>query len=267
MDSVTSLMAGGVAFSTQTDSDAIAQAAEKTIFKLYKTEDPEIEERITFDAPMKLYFDNGVKGLSVGASVEFKGLRVGTVVDIGVETSSDKKDLLTFAVVEIEPQRLPADPIKDLSNAQRLKNIHKFFEIMINQGMRAQLQTGNLLTGQSLVALDIFPSIEKGKVKYVDGVLIMPTVPEALAGILDKVNAILARLEAMPLEEMGRSVEETTASINKLIKSLNAVEGGMVGVQISEAIVELTRAARAMRSMAEYLERHPEALLRGKSDE
>ena len=267
MDSVTTLMAGGVAFSTQGDSDAIAQATEKTVFKLHKTEEPEIEERLTFDAPMKLYFDRGVKGLSVGAPVEFKGLRLGTVVDIGVEANADKTDLLTFAVVEIEPQRLPADPRKDITDAQRLKNVHKFFEVMVNRGMRAQLQSGNLLTGQSLVALDIFPSIEKGKVKYVDGVLIIPTAPESLAGILDKVNTIMARLETMPLEDIGKNIEETTASINSLIKSLNTVEGGMMGMQISEAIQELTRAARAMRSMAEYLERHPEALLKGKRDE
>jgi paraquat-inducible protein B len=109
--------------------------------------------------------------------------------------------------------------------------------------------------------------MKKGKVKYIDGVVVLPTAPESLAGILDKVEKIMARFEKMPLEEIGKNIEETTMSIKSLVHSLNAVEGGMVGVQIGEAIDELTRAARSMRSMADYLERHPEALLKGKSNQ
>jgi paraquat-inducible protein B len=267
MDSVASLVAGGIAFSTPTDSNAVAQAPEKTVFRLYDTEKPKIEERQIFAAPMKLYFDEGVSGLSVGASVEFKGLRIGTVVDISVEANKELTDILTFAMVDIEPERLPAEQRTDWTDEERLKSVHRFFELMVNKGMRAQLKKGNLLTGQSLVHLDIFPLLEKGEVKYVDDVFIMPTAPEALAGILHQVDKIMLRLEDMPMEEIGQNVEETTASINSLIKSLNAVEGGMMGVQIGEAIQELTRAARSMRSLAEYLERHPEALLKGKNPE
>ena len=267
MDSVTSLMAGGIAFSTQSDSDTVAQAPEKTVFPLRDTEEPKIEETIFFHAPMKLYFDKGVTGLSVGAPLEFKGLRIGTVEDIGVEANADMTDILTFAMVDIEPERLPGDHDVSTTDAQRLKNTHQFFEGMVAKGMRAQLASGNLLTGQSLIRLDIFPTAEKASVRYVDGVMIFPTVPEALAGILDKIDTVLARIESMPIEAIGQNVEETTASINSLIQSLNAVEGGMMGVQIGEAIEELTRAARALRSMAEYLERHPEALLKGKSGE
>jgi len=262
MDSVTSLMAGGVAFSAE-DSSSV-QAPEQTVFKLYKTEEPAIEEKLTFGVPMKLYFEKGVSGLSIGAPVEFKGLRVGTVADIGIEAAAGDTDFLTFAIVSIEPQRLPAPPRK-LTGEQRLKRVHKFFELMLSKDMRGQLRSGNLLTGQSLVALDFFPSIKKGEVKYVDGVFIMPTAPESLAGILEKVDAIMARFEAMPLDEIAENIAETTASLDSLIKSLNATEGGTMGVYIQEALQELTRAARAMRSMSEYLERHPEALIRGKS--
>jgi paraquat-inducible protein B len=267
MDSVTSLMAGGIAFSTQDDSDTVAQAPEKTVFILRETEEPQIEETVFFHVPMKLYFDKGVTGLSVGAPLEFKGLRIGTVDDIGVEANADKTDILTFAMVDIEPDRLPSEQKTTMTDAQRIKAAHQFFEVMAARGMRAQLASGNLLTGQSLIRLEAFPTAKEASVRYVDGVMIFPTVPESLAGILDKVNDVLARIEDMPIEEIGANVEETTASINSLIKSLNAVEGGMMGVQINEAISELTRAARSMRSLAEYLERHPEALIKGKKPE
>ena len=77
----------------------------------------------------------------------------------------------------------------------------------------------------------------------------------------------MSRFESRPVEQIGQNNEETTATVNSLVSSLNAGEGGMMGVQISEALDELTRAARTMRSMADYLERHPEALLKGKSKE
>jgi len=267
LDSMSSLVAGGVAFSTPKDAEKMTQAVEKTQFNLYETEEPAVEDELTFSAPMKLYFANGVSGLSKGAPVEFKGLRLGTVSAVGVELADNKIDLLTYAMVNIEPQRLPTSLNADATNEQRAKNVRKFFGAMVDKGMHAQLKSGNILTGQALVALDFFPSMKKGKMAYIDGVMIVPTAQESLAGILEKVETIMARFEAMPLEQIGQNIEKTTATVNSLIQSLNAVEGGVMGVQISEALDELTRAARSMRSMADYLERHPEALLKGKSKE
>ena len=268
MDSIASLLAGGVAFATENDSEAIAQAAEETVFKLHKTKEPKFEEVLAFGAPMKLYFEQGVSGLSIGAPVEFKGLRLGTVMDVGVEMNVDSSDILTFAKIDIEPDRLPSsDQNKRLSNEQRMKSVYQFMETLVNKGLRAQLKTGNLLTGQSLVDLDIFPDAEKARLKYVDGVPILPTVPETLAGIMDQLERITARIESMPIENIGKNFEKTTASIDALLKSLNADEGGMMGVQMREMMEELSRAARSIRTMSEYLERHPEALIKGKRSE
>ena len=268
LDSVASLLAGGIAFSTKDDSVTVAQAPEKTVFMLHKKEQAGFEEALSFGAPMKLYFEHGVSGLSKGAPVEFKGLRIGTVVDIAVEIKDDQEDILTYALIDIEPDRLPHKGARlNLTNEQRVKRVYEFFENMVNKGVRAQLKSGSLLTGQSLVALDIFPTAKKARLKYVDGVPIFPTVPESLAGVMQQVNRVLAKIQAMPIEEISSNLEETTASINSLIKSLNAAEGGMMGVQMHEVMEELARAASSIRSMAEYLERHPEALLKGKSAE
>ncbi|MEW5009723.1 MAG: MlaD family protein [Cycloclasticus sp.] len=264
MDSMTSLMIGGIAFSTEGPGIESEPAAAKTVFNLHKTQIADIEETLTLSVPMKLYFANGVKGLSKGATVEFKGLRMGTVTDVGVEFDKSEKSLLTFAMINIEPQRLPTELNEQQTDSQRIARIHRFFKRMVSQGMRGQLTSGNILTGQSQITLDFFPMMKKGQVKFIEGVMVLPTAQESLEGLLDKVDQIMQRFEAMPIEEIGRNIAQTTASVNSLVHSLNAVEGGVVGVQIEEAISELTRAARSMRSMTEYLERHPEALLKGK---
>ena len=265
LESVASLIAGGIAFSSDDDLSGLDQAPENTVFKLHDTEQPVFEETHSFSAPMKLYFENGVSGLEAGAPVEFKGLRLGTVVEVGAEANDKKDDILTYAIIHIEPERLPGSgQYSDLDYDQRVKHVYHYIGSMVARGTRAQLKTGNLLTGKSLVTLDIFPTAEKASLEYVDGIPIMPTVPETLPGILEQVNKIVSRIEAMPLEDIGSNVDETTKNINSLVNSLNAAKGGILGVQAAEAIDELTKAARSIRSMAEYLERHPEALIKGK---
>jgi len=269
MDSVASLLAGGVAFSTENDSDVIAQAENNSVFTLHDTEVPEAEETLAFRAPMKIYFDRGVNGLSVGAPVEFKGLRLGTVVDVGVEVNVDAKDVLIFAKIDMEPERLL--PVYDrnvgLSEEQIIQKGYQFIESMVNKGLRAQLRVDNILTGRAIVALDIFPGAETARLKYVDGVPIIPSVSKTLLGLVQQLEQFMARIDSLPIESIGENIEQTTSSFNSLARSLNEAEGGMMGVRIGEMMEEMARASRSIRAMSEYLERHPEALIHGKRSE
>jgi paraquat-inducible protein B len=311
MESVATLIAGGIAFSAN-DSASGAQAKADSVFTLYETESEKtVAEEVAFSVPMKLYFEKGVKGLAKGAPVTYKGLRLGTVDQVAVEANIDTSELITFATIRIEPDRLLIDdPTQDQSNEKRTQDVHRFFEILVAQNVRAQLQTGSLLTGKALVVFDHFPQAEPATVKYADGIPILPTIPEeSFAHIMAKVDAILAKIDAipikkigsdlavmsgnladtsakidaLPIEDIGRDLagtadkldaipvgeissdlKELLESLNGLVDSLNAAQGGVLGVQTRDALAEIGRAARALRGMAEYLERHPEALLKGK---
>ena len=311
MASIATLISGGVAFS-ESDSLSGTQAVADSVFTLYKHEDAQaVAEEVAFYVPAKLYFKNGVNGLIAGAPVEYKGLRLGTVEKVTSELSQDKTDMTTIAMVRFEPDRLPEQSdSRSLSREERTKRVHQFLEIIVtHQGVRAQLKTGNLLTGKALIDLKKFPDAKPDPVRYVDGLAIFPTMPESLAniaekvdGITTKINQILAKIDAIPITRIGENLAETTTSINEipmakigsnlaeltarldtfpvgqigndlaktlksleaLIESLNAAKGGVIGVQTRQALSEITRAASALRGMAEYLERHPEALLKGK---
>ena len=310
MESFATLVAGGVAFSN-TDVSSDKQASAGSEFNLYKTEyEKEEAEEIAFYVPMKLYFENGVNGLMKGAPVEYKGLRLGTVEKVAAEAELDQEELLTFAMLRIEPDRLPGeDSRRQDSEESRTEAVHKFFDALALRGIRAQLKIGNLLTGKSLVVLEHFKQAKPEPVKYVDGIAIFPTVPESLQGLMEKadgimtkVNQILAKIDAIPITRIGNNLAETTTNLNKipmeeigsnlaiasakldaipitqissdllktltsindLVESLNAAQGGVMGVQAHQVLSEITKAARALRGMAEYLERHPEALLKGK---
>jgi len=310
MASIATLISGGVAFS-DVDSSSGAQAEANSVFTLYQHEDEqEVAEEVAFYVPAKLYFRNGVNGLVAGAPLEYKGLRLGTVEKVTAELNEDKTDMTTIAAVRIEPDRLPEESnSRGESREFRTKLVHDFLEVLVEHGVRAQLKTGNLLTGKSLIEFKKFPDAKPDPVRYVDGLAVFPTMPESLAnivakidGITTKINQILAKIDAIPITQIGNNLATTTAKMNKipmeeighnmagltakleaiptgtiskqltatleslkgLIESLNAAKGGVVGVQARRALAEATRAATALRGMAEYLERHPEALLKGK---
>jgi len=267
MESISSLVVGGIAFTNKYAPDNLSPAKENNIFTLHNTMKPDIEEVLTFGVPMKLYFDNGVSGLSIGAPVEYKGIRIGTVENVGVESSKREDDIATFAMIDIEPERLPSDDLnQDMNDQQRTQLVYRYFEHMVNIGVRAQLKS-NILTGQSLIVLDVFTDAEKQSLKYVNDIAILPTMPETVSGLIKQINELLSRLESLPIENIGRNLDEATDNMNDLIKSLNVEEGGMTGVQVNDTMNELSKAARSIRVMSEYLERHPEALIKGKSSE
>jgi len=311
MASIATLISGGIAFS---DSDSLSgtQAEADSVFTLYQHEDEqEVAEEVAFYVPAKLYFKNGVNGLDAGAPVEYQGLRLGTVEKVTAALNQDRTDMTTVATVRFEPDRLPEESnSRSSSREERTKGVHQFLEtIVTHHGVRAQLKTGNLLTGKALIVLKKFPDAEPDPIRYVNGLAVFPTMPESLAniaekvdGITTKINQILAKIDAIPITQIGNNLATTTAKMNKipmeeignnmagltakleaiptgkisndlretmeslqgLIESLNAAKGGVVGVQARRALAEITRAATALRGMAEYLERHPEALLKGK---
>jgi paraquat-inducible protein B len=312
MESVATLIAGGVAFSTSNSSSG-PQAKAQSVFNLYRHESDEaVAEEVAFYVPMKLYFRDGVSGLLAGAPVEYKGLRLGTVEKVSAELSEDKTQMLTFASIRIEPDRLPANiPHRDDNAELRAKRVYEFLEFLVKQDVRAQLKTVSLLTGKALVQFAHFPGSKPESIKYVDGVGVFPTVPGSLVGVMQKVdgivtrvNEILAKIDAIPITEIGDNLAQVTATLNKvpikeigdnlavatakidaipmtrlsndlaktlqsitaLVQSLNAAKGGVLGIQTRDAIAEISRAASALRGMAEYLERHPEALLKGRKN-
>lgn len=313
MDSVTTLIGGGIAFANS-ESTMAPQAEPDTVFTLHETEKEDVQaEAVAKSAirvPLKLYFEQGVKGLEEGAPLEYKGLRVGTVTAVSAEYNDNLDILQTFALAQIEPARLPSRILDaDHTDEERITEVKEFFETIAARGVRAQLRTGNLITGKSVIVFDEFPDAKPEPVRYVAGTAVYPTVPRSLEDIQTKIDAAMTRLdgiltkldkipiveigndlaqtmdsinaipieeignnlaqtsakiEAMPYGEISKHLDDTLANLDALIESLNASKGGVIGVETRRALEEITKAAGALRGMAEYLERHPEALLKGK---
>jgi paraquat-inducible protein B len=149
------------------------------------------------------------------------------------------------------------------------------------------------------VAFDFFPDAPKVEIDWNEKTPIVPTVPGTLPDLETKISTILAKLDKVPYDAIGTELKTTLETINKTLahidlglipelkpaiaelrrtlastnRVLKSTDATLLGkdapgqLELRNALQEVARAARSVRVLADYLERHPEALLRGKSGE
>ncbi len=298
MESLMSLLSGGVAFETLPEFLDTPIATENTVFTLYENRSKALERPITQTATFVLRFDGTVRGLSVGAPVEYRGIRVGTVKSIDLGADPMHKGIVgPVVVIDLEPQRTEAyRDIDQADSGQREKSrfekdpVKRVAEL-VKRGLRARLQTGSLLTGQLFVEIGLFPDAPPAEMLTDGRYPEIPTLPNTLEGIVASINKILGRLEKADLQgtltnlnelmvstsalaasleedvpELSDELQKTLRTANRAMATLeaSASSDGEIGSQLQDTLKEFSAAARSLRVMAEYLERHPEALIKGK---
>ncbi|MFH0854961.1 MAG: MlaD family protein [Candidatus Omnitrophota bacterium] len=187
-----------------------------------------------------LFFNGSVKGLSVGAPVIFRGVKIGNVVSINLIYDGQTQEVLIPVVIDIELSRVMGFPEKP-----GYPDYAKF----IKQGLRAKLEIQNFITGQLMIALDFYPDKPE---KFYGIIKSYPELP-ALAISPD----IFEMMDDIPVKEITVNLEQAVAGINRLVNSEGVSEFG-------KTLREVTNSARSFGLLVEYLEQHPEALLKGK---
>jgi len=304
-ESVQSLLAGGIAFDTPMSATPGKPSPENTVFSLYDSYEAVTQAGFTTKVPYLVQFDESVRGLSPGAPVEFRGMRVGTVRDVGLQIDAASESILIPVTIEIEPQRIKFtgstedNPYDDTP--------YVLMEKLVERGLRAQLQPGNLLTGQMLVDLGFHPNAAPAKLGHTGEYPEIPSVPSEIDALTASASGILTELAALPLTELVQDLRSTVQNVDALVSSPHTTEtlealkvtatelqtvvqtmdqqlgplltqaqgtlasaDAMVGANsqtrydLNSMLKELAGAARSIRVLTDYLERHPEALLRGK---
>jgi paraquat-inducible protein B len=161
-----------------------------------------------------LYFDGSVKGLNVGAPVDFQGVRVGSVTDIGVHYMGDKDEFRIPVFIEIEGNRIRQMHIRETETARR-----QFMQSLIDRGLRAQLGTVSLVTGQLYVQLDFFPGTPVRLVGGDADVPELPTIPTPLQQASQTAQEILEKIQPLPLDHLFANVLGITQGLNSLVNA------------------------------------------------
>ena len=309
--SLVSLLIGGVAFETPTFIAAGKPAAADRSFPLFADRATAMKQPEAIARRYLLYFNDSLRGLSVGAPVTLLGLEAGEVTDVGFEM--DPETLVLRGRVEFVayPERLIAR--LRIAQAEKTEQVlrdeqqsHAFLQRLIEErGLRGQLRSGSLVTGKLYVAFDYVQDAPKVKIDWSVPIPVIPTVPSTLPNLEDKVTGILDKVDKIPFEAIGNELKQVLATIDSAIKDIDKavdhintgvtpeLKSGLiefrralasadrvlkntdasllgpnapVQIELSKALQEVARAARAVRVLADYLERNPGALIRGKGN-
>jgi paraquat-inducible protein B len=213
--SLLSLLIGGLAFDTPEGNGTEAPAPADTAFPLYGERATAMKQPEAIARRYVLYANESLRGLSTGAPVTILGLPTGEVTEVGLDIDPATHRLRG----RIEVVALPAQMVAHLHGLQAAagqamaesgEQAHAFLQRLIDeQGLRAQLRSGSLLTGQLYVAFDFFPDAAPVKVDWSQETPVLPLVPSTLPDLEAKVSGILAKLDQLPFAAIGADVKQT----------------------------------------------------------
>ncbi len=218
--SMVSLMIGGIAFNTATDMPS-PEAEANAHFRLYDNRDDAEKERSESQNEYYIEFSDSVRGLSIGAPVEFRGFQLGSVTDIQLISDYENQEFSTMVRISIIQHHvsIPSE-FSDKSPEERLDHF-------VKGGLRAQLKTGNLLSGQLFIDLGYFDDIPTTDPKQYKGLAVLPSVPAASQTMMNDLGKFMKNLSELPLDEISTELKKTMTAIDKLVSSpelRNAVE-------------------------------------------
>lgn len=301
-ESLVSIMLGGIAFQSPEDDIDSPQAEQNRHFVLFSSKSDALRRMDSVVENYRLVFSESVRGLTVGAPVDLRGLTVGEVTRISGELDPASKKVTMAVNIRFYPERIKS---RTAGKNPKPGDSRTMLDQLVRQGIRAQLRSGNLLTGQLYVALDFFPDAAPARINWQKTPPELPTTVGMMAQFQHSLMKIVHKLEKVPLEQLAgdarttvQTLDTTLKSADKLLQNLDAnvvpeaklllqdvrttldgankalhevkqtmASDAPLQTDLRDTLRELGRAAQSLRLLGDYLERNPEALIRGKQED
>ena len=238
-----------------------------------------------------VYFEDSVKGLSVGASVKYKGVPIGLVKKIYVSYNQPANSARIPVLIEIDSEQL-----SQLANLRRV-SVNDVIQREIDNGLRAQLELESFITGMLFVDLDYHNDADAPQ--YLQQSKIyreIPSIRSPFSELGNSANDIIARLSDIDFGGLSDEVKGLASTLNRSLSAVDfaklstSITDGMesvkgasdnfaalsselnaairgestAGVQLQTLSKNLSDASASISRLADYLERHPNALLTGR---
>jgi paraquat-inducible protein B len=311
-ESVVALLIGGLAFDVPPFEPPSGPAAANTVFTLYNDRTAAMKAPDPMARRYVLHFKESLRGLAVGAPVTLLGLPAGEVTSVGLAFDAAKANVRPRVVIAFYPERVmtyanvKSEARGSAAASQDEQKRRALLRRLIEErGLRGQLRSGSLLTGQLYVSFDYHPSAPKAKIDLSQEEPELPVVPGTLVELEDKLSRVVDKIDKMPLEAIGNdikkdleSLDQTLKVANKLIsdadvqlvpqlktdledmhrtlaaveRAMNSADTSLLGSnapaqqELRDALQEFARAARSLRILTDNLERQPSSVIRGKTE-
>lgn len=281
--SVVSMLIGGIAFETAATAPVLSPAEADTVFTLFKDRVEAFKLPARDPQTYRLVFEQGTRGLAAGAPVELRGIPIGEVTQVRAHFDAETYDFRVVVTIRVDPTSLGVEVVGVPTGEDAAAAHRKVIESLVARGARAQLHTGNFLTGALYVAFDFFPDAPPVTLDWSQTPVELPTRAGELQAIEADVVSVVKKLDQVPFKEIGDDLRKTIVELDRTLASARgALDSGratldsanqliqpdsVLDSELGNTLQEVSRAARSLRVLADYLERHPEALIRGKTGE
>jgi paraquat-inducible protein B len=219
--SLETLLTNGVTFGIPEGMPNGEKISGRNFFDIHPTHESASEERFKLSAEYVILVKDTVRGLNVGAPVEYRGLVIGKVLSIN-SLDNEQDGLLEQGydipvVISIQPGR-----VQQPDNAIGLTFIRKQTSLWIEQGLRATLKTGNLLTGALFVDLQHYPDAPLLVTQHLQGYEVVPTMTGEFSEITAKITAILDSINDMKLHAISENANNMLLQIAQAAQTLQS---------------------------------------------
>jgi paraquat-inducible protein B len=321
IESLQSILAGGVAFETPTERAVGPPSDENAVFDLFESK--EAADSALFDEglPCVSYFRTSVAGLARGSRVEMFGVPIGVVTDVRLlfDPADPRGAAIARVAFRVQGQLLPNMGEAHVAPKTDLGPSRDTLMRMVEGGLRAVPDSESLVLGPKVLSLKHVPGVKREAAALEGDALVLPTQAGSLDDVGSELSEVVAKLNQVPYGEIAArldhalgsvdrtvsspemqqalvSVSQTLADVRALVRDVDSGVGpalqrlpaisqeveqaaqrandafgkGGYGASsdfqrnVGRLMSQLTEAARSIRLLAEFLDRHPEALLRGR---
>ncbi len=292
LESIQSLLSGGIAFETPAANRSDPAADDNATFELYGDKARADSASYRENIPYVTYFETSIQGLSRGSPVQLFGVQVGSVTDVTLVYDPRKRRMIARVAFDIQPERVAGkDTPRSESVPQGLRGL--FSEV----GLRAQLESSSLLTGAKDIAILYAPDLKATDLPREGDATVLPGQGGGIDGLTASLSDVATKVDKIPFDQIGQNMNYAVQSLQRLaaqidtstapaLQRLPAVVDAMAKAAesangalgaggygensefkhgVERTLDQVGDAARSVRELTDYLDRHPEALLRGRA--
>jgi paraquat-inducible protein B len=289
-ESLAAVLAGGLAFDDGPIEALFVAGGVPGEFSLYKNETEAMAPPDGDPHYVRMRFAQALRGLEVGAPVEFVGVDIGSVVAVDLGYESHDKSFPVIVTAKLYPRRMGQayEVLAAQGKTESVETLAAFVGTLVNRGLRAQPRSASLLTGKLYIALDFLPASPRAAFDASIRPLELPTVNGTFQEMEASVGRLVKKASDLPLEQIAADLHtdltdlhETLSEIHaqvlpNALDTLTALHSTLDSADrtldaesplqrgLTETLSESRSTLQAVRELADYLDRHPDALLRGR---
>lgn len=285
VESLQALAMGGITFGLPYEARDETPSPDNANFHLYSSQQQAEAAEYKNQIQIVTYADGDVSGLTPGAPVTALGTEIGDVTGVDLQLDTKTGKMRVKISMQLQPERVLNG---DDRSAQ--SKILAAFQRFVDNGLRAEINTANYVTGQKEISLVMEPKQPPVRVIMQDGVVVLPFKGSSLTTTLANAADITSKIDQIPFQQIGQNLNKllesangtlggpqttnlihqlanTLSSANTTLQTLNQGFGQDSDLQrnLRQILSQTNASLQSLQALTIYLNQHPQSLLFGRT--